>query len=270
MRINGIQGTAKGVWFYSIQGLFKVAFQLYSREEQLNILKFLQPLWELRFSDPLLQETCNVSQISENKLFPKEEPIGSPVNTSIGEILTNYESKDSSLERNVKAIEKEHEQFLIKINDFKKLCLQSESFRECDKLLACFTDILNNYQTHNIADNDNREPDNKDVLCNVSNWVGMQFRLYKNDIETSVTEFKRRHIATIDKLPPSKAVVEELFPQSMIVFLKAWMDVETEETNCKKWLPYPSIQLILEIANQTLVSGVSHVLYSRLVNTESV
>ncbi|XP_018412728.1 PREDICTED: uncharacterized protein LOC108787625 [Nanorana parkeri] len=44
------------LWFYSIQGLFKVAFDLYSREEQLAVIESLQELWKSHLKDDLLSE----------------------------------------------------------------------------------------------------------------------------------------------------------------------------------------------------------------------
>ncbi|XP_072271942.1 uncharacterized protein [Pyxicephalus adspersus] len=44
------------LWFYSIQGLFKLAFDLYSREEQLAVIESLQELWKSHLKDDPLSE----------------------------------------------------------------------------------------------------------------------------------------------------------------------------------------------------------------------
>ncbi|XP_040203129.1 uncharacterized protein LOC120933796 [Rana temporaria] len=44
------------LWFYSIQGLFKVAFDLYNREEQLAVIESLQELWKSHLKDDPLSE----------------------------------------------------------------------------------------------------------------------------------------------------------------------------------------------------------------------
>ena len=56
MRLQGVHGSARGVWFYSIQGIFRVCFEYYSREEQLECLAQLCATWKQRFSD---RETLN-------------------------------------------------------------------------------------------------------------------------------------------------------------------------------------------------------------------
>lgn len=275
VRLNGIQGTSKGVWFYNIQGLFKVAFELYSREEQLEVLKHLQPLWTLRFADPLLLETTNPSQLIEKHTHTDNQPSGTSVNDSFEENKTNCEEMSSNSEQNrrTKDLEQKYMNFRMEIKNFRKSSLKSGELNEYDSVLSCLTEILHTYKTYTANENTNLDiVDKEQMLCSVCNWAGKQFRRWKSDIETNVTDFKTTHIATIDKLPPAETVVKELFPQSMIILLTSWMDMgsTSSETDDKSWLPFPLMQLILELANQTLVSGVSHVLYSRLVNTDSV
>ncbi|XP_051888374.1 uncharacterized protein si:ch211-110p13.9 [Pristis pectinata] len=48
------------LWFYSIQGLFRIAFEMYSKEQQLDVLVVLQDLWKARISDPVLNEKYDV------------------------------------------------------------------------------------------------------------------------------------------------------------------------------------------------------------------
>ncbi|KAG9487693.1 hypothetical protein GDO78_007473 [Eleutherodactylus coqui] len=54
------------LWFYSIQGLFKVAFDLYSREEQLAVIESLQELWKSRLKDEPLNKCYDLSTCLEN------------------------------------------------------------------------------------------------------------------------------------------------------------------------------------------------------------
>ncbi|XP_041079056.1 uncharacterized protein si:ch211-110p13.9 [Polyodon spathula] len=61
-RIHGLR-LASGVnslWFYSIQGLFRVAFEMYSKEEQLLVLENFQELWRSRINDGLLNQSYNM------------------------------------------------------------------------------------------------------------------------------------------------------------------------------------------------------------------
>ncbi|KPP77192.1 hypothetical protein Z043_103401, partial [Scleropages formosus] len=42
---------SNSLWFYSIQGLFRVAFEVYSQQEQLSLLDTFQDLWKSRIND---------------------------------------------------------------------------------------------------------------------------------------------------------------------------------------------------------------------------
>ncbi|OCT98393.1 uncharacterized protein LOC108705694 isoform X2 [Xenopus laevis] len=44
------------LWFYSIQGVFRVAFDLYDREDQLAVIENLQILWKSRIKDDPLEK----------------------------------------------------------------------------------------------------------------------------------------------------------------------------------------------------------------------
>ncbi|CAH2295819.1 Hypothetical predicted protein [Pelobates cultripes] len=46
-----LPGAVNSLWFYSIQGVFRVAFDLYSREDQLAVIESLQELWKSRLKD---------------------------------------------------------------------------------------------------------------------------------------------------------------------------------------------------------------------------
>ncbi|XP_075118567.1 uncharacterized protein LOC142193229 [Leptodactylus fuscus] len=56
-----LPGRLNTLWFYSIQGLFRVAFELYSREEQLAVIESLQELWKSRLKDEPLNECYNLN-----------------------------------------------------------------------------------------------------------------------------------------------------------------------------------------------------------------
>ncbi|XP_078083188.1 uncharacterized protein LOC144502790 [Mustelus asterias] len=65
-----IPTVVNNLWFYSIQGLFRVAFEMYTKEQQLDVLLVLQDLWKARINDPILNEKYDV-KILQN--LPKEE-----------------------------------------------------------------------------------------------------------------------------------------------------------------------------------------------------
>eukprot|EP00062_Callorhinchus_milii_P016662 gi/632968214/ref/XP_007900404.1/ PREDICTED: uncharacterized protein LOC103184291 [Callorhinchus milii] len=77
IRFEGLKvpSVVNSLWFYSIQGLFRVAFEMYSKEQQLEVLDILKDLWKGRINDPLLNQTYNIkflqniSEQSENCLM---------------------------------------------------------------------------------------------------------------------------------------------------------------------------------------------------------
>ncbi|XP_048835287.1 uncharacterized protein si:ch211-110p13.9 [Brienomyrus brachyistius] len=52
-RLHGLRLPTgnNSLWFYSIQGVFRVAFELYSQHEQLSVLEAFQELWKSRMND---------------------------------------------------------------------------------------------------------------------------------------------------------------------------------------------------------------------------
>ncbi|XP_069789339.1 uncharacterized protein [Narcine bancroftii] len=51
------------LWFYSIQGLFRIAFEMYSKNQQLDVLVVLQNLWKARIGDPVLNEKYDITDL---------------------------------------------------------------------------------------------------------------------------------------------------------------------------------------------------------------
>ncbi len=134
------------------------------------------------------------------------------------------------------------------------------------------------------------------VLCLMCEWVGKELSAMADCIMQKVNTFKVEHIDHINNLPQPKSLVTQLFPQCMTILLMNWMgqqgswcgtgaDVSDQDHNyspphkkihsdrnymrASKRSPtnmYPFIQLILEFTNNALVSGVAHVLYTRLLH----
>ena len=128
------------------------------------------------------------------------------------------------------------------------------------------------------------------LLCVMSGNLGEQFSSFKKSISSNVDIFKTEHINEIDNLPSAQELVRLLFPHCMRIFMVTWMgtnseidpngpspkrrklrknfqqdglqDIESQPPNV-----FPFIQLILEFANNVLISGVAHVLYSRLLHS---
>ena len=128
------------------------------------------------------------------------------------------------------------------------------------------------------------------LLCVMSGNLGEQFSSFKKSISSNVDIFKTEHINEIDNLPSAQELVRLLFPHCMRIFMVAWMgtngevdpncpspkrrklrkDFQEDESQDKESQPpnvFPFIQLILEFANNVLISGVAHVLYSRLLHS---
>ena len=62
-QIKGIRGVADKAWFYSIHGLFRVAFSFYPRNELMVVIKTMLSLWMERVEEPLLQKTLLIEDI---------------------------------------------------------------------------------------------------------------------------------------------------------------------------------------------------------------
>ncbi|XP_076453042.1 uncharacterized protein LOC143288439 [Babylonia areolata] len=111
-------------------------------------------------------------------------------------------------------------------------------------------------------------------------WLGEEFYRFRTVISQKATAFKQRHITNISDLPPPADVIAELFPSCMVRLTAAWIGLgdlraaeAVERDHCYQgggagWSgcrdPYPLVQLVLELLNNCLVSGMAHVVYCRL------
>lgn len=121
------------------------------------------------------------------------------------------------------------------------------------------------------------------ALCIMSDWLGKQFHGMESAVSVKVDQFKKDHISCIDNLPPSENIIKTLFPVSMTQLVSNWIGLNSENVcadvsdhdygppekrirgaGLQDWSLYPVIQLLLEFANNSLVSGVAHVVYSTL------
>lgn len=122
-------------------------------------------------------------------------------------------------------------------------------------------------------------------LNTISRWLGQEFHQFESYIGKRLEKFKQDHIDCIDNLPPAETVIDQMFPKCMKELVFNWTNGESlgqpefdheygspqkksrrcleEETD----MVYPIAQHILEFANHALVSGVAHVVYSRLRHT---
>ncbi|XP_052797491.1 uncharacterized protein LOC128229724 [Mya arenaria] len=111
------------------------------------------------------------------------------------------------------------------------------------------------------------------LLYIVSHWLGMEYRKLKPLIQNNVDQFKRQNIHSIDTLPPSEAIIDDLFPVFMKQLLVNWTDVDdsvteddTEDENIDEHSYSTAgfskqlklVQVILELATGSLISATSH------------
>lgn len=302
VRIVDVHGTGRGLWFYTIQGLFRIAFEYYSRIEQLECMIRLSKAWKDRVSDPLLKTDIHIAfdvsklgTVDETRLVssklsaspsseapPSSKPstAGSPVNKRQQRAGNTTQPLQSTT--TVKQPSEENlasppsgvqfvKAFLDQYKD-KKNCGEIE----WNFLAEVMVEIVKEYSSG--GEGTPCGQGRQKVLFVISRWLGREFNKFQGEIEIKATEFKKKHITSIDNLPPAHQLIDELFPECMRILLLMWMGADTEEGNqasqartcAKHFSLFPCVQLILEFANQILVSGVAHVLYSRLIKTDSV
>ena len=272
MRLQGVHGSARGVWFYSIQGLFRVCFEYYSREEQLECLAQLCVTWKQRFSDPPLHREIDLdfqgrhSRRLTTRGLPKETS-STDDNLDLSESRSTQTVENSTLNPNVSIIPtstgqdidfsipmvKQYIEEIAKLSKYEERC-------ELDDLLVSTMGIFKEFELQRSQ----KQNGLSRILVSISKYLGNELNKLQPGIGTRVTEFKKKHISSIDNLPPSSVLVKELFPECMRVLLSSWMGNENRQDMNS------IIQVILELVNTSLVSGVAHVLYSRLIRTDTV
>ncbi|XP_062581086.1 uncharacterized protein LOC134242898 [Saccostrea cucullata] len=128
-------------------------------------------------------------------------------------------------------------------------------------------------------------------LTVLGTWLGNEFHNCSRMISNREDNFKHEHISCIDNLPPSSDIVNHIFPVFMTAFNLHWQGFSTPVneysvpslalkhnytcTGKKQMMEeeqtgpiYPLIQLILEFANNSLISGVAHVVFSKIKYTK--
>ncbi|PVD31347.1 hypothetical protein C0Q70_06759 [Pomacea canaliculata] len=154
------------------------------------------------------------------------------------------------------------------------------------QLMQLLTSALDNSlaSDHASGDSFGLGPVHTAVLTSISKWLGDEFHHLEAAISSKVTSFKQRNINSIDNLPPAEQVVNEIFPSCMIQLVSTWIGLTELQsadslqmdhnyghkrsmgerpTGLNRNL-YPVIQHILELTNNSLVSGVAHVVYCQL------
>lgn len=85
-KIKGIRGSADAGWFYSIHGLFRIAFRFYPRNELKILLEKMHGLWMALVEEPLLERVTTVMEVTQNIVIEHLEEIleNSKYNPDIG------------------------------------------------------------------------------------------------------------------------------------------------------------------------------------------
>uniref|UniRef100_W5MDX3 Si:ch211-110p13.9 n=1 Tax=Lepisosteus oculatus TaxID=7918 RepID=W5MDX3_LEPOC len=256
-RFHGLRlpcGTNR-LWFYSIQGLFRVAFEMYSKREQLFVLETFQELWKSRINDEPLNPCYDLSV----QLCPA--PPGDNSITETDTVNISYDTSDSvpTADHNYCSPE-----------NMEDPSHQVSQKNEQIKVMLLLLDHMQQYMTQEFS-----EKGLTDIVLqvlkatdhlvqrqtSVGSWLGQQF----NSANAIIEGFKKSHINRIADLPPAEELVSKLFPESMKTLLINWMGLNDASALWKRQSEYPILLLILEFANHNLITGVAHVLYSSLI-----
>nr|XP_057925570.1 uncharacterized protein si:ch211-110p13.9 [Doryrhamphus excisus] len=263
------------LWFYSIHGLFRVAFELYTKQEQLAVVENFQDLWKSQINDsPLkasysLREQLDVRCGADTRMDGLAlEATGANISSEHDHCYFSQQGRPlvSTLRRKLKSLDDQ-------------LSSEAESFtqQQLETLLLflhhterCFDGTL---QEQDVTESVLALLNSKEWSCvysspllnGVARWLGRQFSAANCSVSRGVEGFKVRHIDRISELPPAEELADELFPEAMRTLLLHWMGLSEEADAAKRRSEYPILLLILEFANHNLITGVAHVLYSSLI-----
>ncbi|XP_074525815.1 uncharacterized protein LOC141790082 [Halichoeres trimaculatus] len=285
------------LWFYSVQGLFRVAFEMYSKQEQLAVLENFQNIWKMQINDSPLEISYNLSV--QLDFTPSCSMLDAPPEHEMSHSLNCHVSRksedgygsdkgDASADHDYCFLSKQ----TLHTDSSKALTAVREKLQLLDQKLSFDTQSCTDYLEtallllETIDQCLNRNLEEKDVektllallkakdwgcvysnslLSCIGRWLGQQFHAANNSISHKVEGFKVHHIERISDLPPAEELTTELFPEAMQTLLLHWMGLSEESTLEKRRSEYPILLLILEFANHNLITGVAHVLYSSLI-----
>lgn len=298
-RFHGLKVSTvnNSLWFYSIQGLFRVAFEMYSKEEQLAVLENFQDVWKSQINDsPLKISYCLSVQLNfapSSCLHDAESrnEMSQPQHCQVGRHSVDAygnDTSDTSADHDYCSFPKQHlqtEQSQVVLSSVRKklhslddkLSSETQSYTELETTLLLLENV-DQYINGNLEEKDVTETVlallkakdwgcvySSSLLSCIGRWLGQQFHAANSSISQKVEGFKVHHIERISDLPPAKELATELFPEAMQTLLLHWMGLSEESTLEKRHSEYPILLLILEFANHNLITGVAHVLYSSLI-----
>ncbi|CAI5650225.1 uncharacterized protein si:ch211-110p13.9 isoform X1 [Oreochromis niloticus] len=299
-RFHGLKvpSANNSLWFYSIQGLFRVAFELYSKQEQLAVLENFQDVWKAQISDSPLQVSYSLSvqldpsgslsQCDSQSKGVISQPPYCQADKDVVDV-SSMDTADTSADHDYCSLPKQSlqsEQREVVISTVRqKLHRLDEQFssepRSCSEQLETVLLLLENidrYINGRLEEKDATEivlallkakdwgpVYSSSLLTCIGRWLGQQFHAANSSISQKVEGFKLQHIERISDLPPAEELATELFPEAMRTLLLHWMGLSEDFSLEKRRSEYPILLLILEFANHNLITGVAHVLYSSLI-----
>ncbi|XP_033827901.1 uncharacterized protein si:ch211-110p13.9 [Periophthalmus magnuspinnatus] len=295
-RFHGLKvpTSNNSLWFYSVQGLFRIAFEFYSKQDQLSLLENFQDIWKSHINDDPLQKGYTFSQQLDLTVIGKEpgtkqsrinEP-GSDILKPLEAVHTSMEAGDNSEDHNYCSHPYQCPETHPNLDLF--FPSQKQIHRLGDKLpqiqpgqlktVGLLLDLIDSYITDNLNEHNVTEAVmvllqakqwdevySSCLLSCIGRWLGQQFHKANSSISQKVEGFKLHHIDRINDLPPAEELTQELFPEAMRSLLLHWMGLSEEASVDKRHSECPILLLILEFANHNLITGVAHVLYSSLI-----
>ncbi|XP_061528406.1 uncharacterized protein si:ch211-110p13.9 isoform X3 [Phycodurus eques] len=256
LRFRGLKvaPSNNGLWFYTIHGLFRVAFEIYAKREQLAVLNNFQDLWKSQMNDSPLKTSYSLSSQLDRS------DTGSEVLDDQSPEQLENRSRDMSSDHCYSTQQRSQSLSTLE-NKLQSLSdkLATKNFTEHHLEPA----LLHLEHAERCLGGTVEERDAAEMA--LARWLGSRFAVAHADISRRVEAFKERHIQRIGELPPAEELAAQLFPDSMRTLLLNWMGLSRDEDQAKRQSEYPILLLILEFANHNLITGVAHVLYSTLI-----
>ncbi|XP_036954386.1 uncharacterized protein si:ch211-110p13.9 [Acanthopagrus latus] len=296
-RFHGLKvpTVSNSLWFYSVEGLFRVAFEMYSKQEQLAVLENFQDVWKSQINGSPLKTSYSLSvqldfAISSNlhDIETSNETPSQPLHCHAGRESVDAHGSDRSADHDYcsfskQSLHSDHNQLVVskvrqKLHSLDdKLSSVTLSYSGLETVLLLLENV-DRCINGNLEEKDVTEAVlallkakdwgcmySSNLLSCVGRWLGQQFHAANSSISQKVEGFKVHHIERISDLPPAEELATELFPEAMQTLLLHWMGLSEESTLEKRHSEFPILLLILEFANHNLITGVAHVLYSSLI-----
>ncbi|KAK2837220.1 hypothetical protein Q5P01_014432 [Channa striata] len=299
-RFNGLKvpSANNSLWFYSVQGLFRVAFELYSKQEQLAVLENFQDVWKSRIDDIPLKMSYNLSEkldlavsstvCDTESRSEMSQPLQCQVARGSSDVCGS-DTCETSADHDYCSLPKQtfqtkQSQVVVatvrqKLHSIEnKLSSETLSYRGQLETVMLLLKSIDQCINGDLKEKDVTETVlgllkakdwgsvySSSLISCIGRWLGQQFNAMNSSISQKVENFKVQHIEQISNLPPAEELASELFPEPMQTLLLHWMGLSEESSLEKRHSEYPILLLILEFANHNLITGVAHVLYSSLI-----